>query len=58
MVLVEKHAECKSWLSVYYAGHDWKMINSFEVTDAFDVQDAKWILNDTHILVQDSFLEC
>mmetsp|Transcript_33072 Transcript_33072/g.32200 ORF Transcript_33072/g.32200 Transcript_33072/m.32200 type:complete len:133 (+) Transcript_33072:180-578(+) len=30
--------ELKDWVSIYYAGYDWKMVNTFEV-ETFDLMD-------------------
>ena len=37
LALLERH-DSKDWVSIYYAGHDWKLINNFEVTG--DMLDA------------------
>lgn len=29
-VCIAERRECKDWVSIYYAGHDWKLVNSFE----------------------------
>jgi hypothetical protein len=36
MCLAERR-DCKDWISIYYAGHDWKMVNCFETTESFDI---------------------
>ena len=56
MCLAERR-ECKDWISIYYASHDWKMVNCFETTETFDMQDCKWVMLNTAILVQDNPLE-
>ena len=56
MCLAERR-ECKDWISIYYAGHDWKMVNTFETLETFDVADCKWVMLNTAILVQDNPLE-
>lgn len=56
MCMAERR-DCKDWIAIYYAGHDWKMVNCFEAVENFDVQDCKWIMQNTAILVQDSPLE-
>jgi WD40 repeat protein len=57
MALVERK-DCKDWISIYYAGLDFKLINAFEISsDIFDAQDCKWSMKNTAILVQDSSLE-
>ena len=57
MALLEKK-EHRDWVSVYYAGADWKMLNSFEVGgELLDAQDVKWTMRNTSLLVQDSSLE-
>ena len=59
MALVQKGGvEGKTLISILYASHDWKLTNQFEVAEMHDVQDCKWILRSTAILVQDSALEC
>ena len=59
MCLAErKERECKDQISIYYAGGDFKLTNSFEVTgDIFDMVDCRFVLKNTAILVQDSCLE-
>jgi hypothetical protein len=57
LAIAERHSDCKTWISIYYAGHDWKLSNSFETADVYDLYDCKWIMNNTHIMVQDSPLE-
>jgi WD40 repeat protein len=56
MCLAERR-ETKDWIAIYYAGHDWKLVNCFETNESFDVQDCKWVMLNTAILVQDSPLE-
>ena len=51
MVIAEKHQDAKTWISIYYTGHDWKLANSFEVPEVFDLVDCKWTMKDTHIMV-------
>lgn len=45
MALLERR-ECKDWLSIYYAGLDFKLTNAFELAggDIFDAADAKWTM--------------
>ena len=50
MCLAERR-DCKDWVSIYYAGHDWKMVNTFETTESFDMIDCKWVMMNTAILV-------
>ena len=50
MCLAERR-DCKDWVAIYYAGHDWKMVNCFEATENFDMQDCKWVMLNTAILV-------
>jgi hypothetical protein len=56
MCLAERR-ECKDQISIYYAGHDWKMVNSFDTTETYDLVDCKWTMQNTAILVQDNPLE-
>ena len=56
MCLAERR-DCKDWVSIYYAGHDWKMVNTFETTESFDMIDCKWVMMNSAILVQDNPLE-
>ena len=50
--------DCADWVSIYYCGLDFKLTNAFEVSgDTFDMQDCKWTMKNTAILVQDSPLE-
>ena len=55
MALAERR-EAKDWVSIYYTGNDWKLINAFEV-DTFDLADIMWTKEDTAILVYDTPLE-
>jgi hypothetical protein len=55
MALVEKR-EAKDWISIYFTGNEWKLVNTFEV-DTFDAADVIWCKEDTSILVYDSPLE-
>lgn len=55
MALAERR-EGKDWISIYYTGNDWKLINTFEV-ETLDLQDIMWVKEDTSILVYDSYLE-
>ena len=55
MALAERK-EAKDWVSLYYTGQDWKMVNTFEV-ETFDLQDVMWCKEDTAVLVYDSPLE-
>lgn len=58
MCLAEKKdKDYKDQISIYYAGHDFKLTNSFEVADTFDLVDCKWVMKNTAILVQDCCLE-
>ena len=57
MALIEKK-EHKDWITIYYAGNDWKTLNSFEVGgELLDAQDVKWTMKNTALLVQDSNLD-
>jgi hypothetical protein len=55
MALAERR-DAKDWVSIYYAGHEWKLVNTFEV-DIFDLTDLMWAKEDTSILVYDTPLE-
>ena len=55
MALAERR-DGKDWVSIYYTGVDWKLINTFEV-ETFDMQDLMWVKEDTAILVYDTYLE-
>jgi len=58
MSIVEKRGdEGKGTVCIYYAGQDWKIINNFETPYISDIQDCKWTMHDTAILVQDGPLE-
>ena len=37
MAIAEKGSDCKTWISIYYAGHDWKLTNAFETPDVYDL---------------------
>ena len=53
MCLAEKKdREHKDMVSIYYAGHDFKLTNSFEVSnEVFDMVDCKWCNQNTAIIV-------
>lgn len=53
---LSERRDLKDWVSIYYAGQDWKMVNTFE-TETFDLADIKWIKEDTAICVIDSPVE-
>jgi len=55
MAIAERR-EAKDWVSIYYTGQEWKLVNTFEV-DTFDLTDIMWCKEDTSILVYDSPLE-
>jgi hypothetical protein len=55
MAIAERR-EAKDFVSIYYTGEDWKLVNTFEV-DTFDLADIMWCKEDTSILVYDSPLE-
>ncbi|CDW74000.1 wd-repeat protein [Stylonychia lemnae] len=55
MALAERR-DAKDWISIYYTGNDWKLVNTFEV-DTFDLTDLMWAKEDTSILVYDTPLE-
>ena len=49
--------ESKDWVSIYFAGGDWKLVTTFEASEAFDAADIAWCREDTAVLVYDSPLE-
>lgn len=49
--------ESKDWVSIYFAGADWKLVTTFEANEAFDAADLAWCREDTAILVYDTPLE-
>jgi hypothetical protein len=53
---VAERREAKDWVSIYFTGNEWKLVNTFEV-DTFDMADLTWCKEDTAILVYDSPLE-
>jgi hypothetical protein len=55
MALAERR-ELKDWVSIYYTGNDWKLVNTFEV-ETFDLNDLIWTKADSAILVWDTPLE-
>lgn len=55
MALAERR-ESKDWISIYYTGGEWKLVNAFEV-DTFDLVDIMWTKEDTALLVYDTPLE-
>lgn len=57
MCMLERR-DSKDWISIYYAGLDFKLTNAFEVgQETFDAQDCKWTMKNTAILVQDNSIE-
>lgn len=56
MCLAERR-DCKDWISIYYAGHEFKITNAFEVGETLDLVDCKWVMKATAILVQDNPVE-
>ena len=57
MCMLQKRGDCKNWVAIFYAGHDWKTVNLFEVADIWDPVDCKWVMGSCSILVQDNPLE-
>ena len=55
MALAERR-ELKDWVSIYHCGHEWNLINSFEI-ETFDLADLKWCQADSCIMVWDTPLE-
>jgi hypothetical protein len=55
MALTER-TNLKDVISIYYCGHDWSIVNSFEV-ETFDLADIKWCKADTALLIWDTPLE-
>ncbi len=56
LALLERR-DSKDWVSIYFAGADWKLVNTFEANEAFDAADLTWCREDTCILVYDTPLE-
>jgi hypothetical protein len=56
LIAIAERREAKDWVSIYYTGMEWKLVNTFEV-DTFDLSDVMWCKEDTSILVYDSPLE-
>ena len=46
----------KDWVSIYYCGNPWKIVNTFEV-DTFDLANVKWTRSDSCLLVWDNCFE-
>ena len=57
MCILIKKAESKNWVSIYYAGYDWKIVNGFEAPEIWDPVDCKWVMDNTAIMVQDNPIE-
>ncbi|TNV82764.1 hypothetical protein FGO68_gene14707 [Halteria grandinella] len=55
-IAVAERKEARDWVSIYYTGNEWKLVNTFEV-DTFDLADLMWCKEDSAILVWDSALE-
>ena len=55
MALAEKR-DHKDWVSIYYTGGGWDMVNTFEV-ETFDLNDIKWCRADSALAVWDTPLE-
>lgn len=55
MALAERR-EGKDWVSIYYAGNEWKLVNTFEV-ETFDLSEIMWTKEDTALLIYDTPLE-
>lgn len=55
-VAIAERREYKDWISIYYGGLDWKLMNTFE-TDTLDLTDLFWTKEDSAVLVYDSPLE-
>ena len=53
---VAERKEGRDVVGIYYAGNDWKMVNSLDV-DTADLQDIKWSNGDSTILIWDTPLE-
>merc|ERR1719464_408571 len=58
MALIQKKSDCKNTITVFYAGHDWKIVNGFEINDVHDPRDCKWVMGNMGIMVQDNPIEC
>ena len=57
MCILQKKSELKNWVSIYYAGNDWKIVNGFETPEIWDPVDCKWVMSNTGIAVQDNPIE-
>jgi hypothetical protein len=55
MALAERR-DLKDWVALYYAGNDWKIVNTFEV-ETMDLVDLQWTKEDSAILLWDTALE-
>lgn len=55
-IAVAERREARDWVSIYFTGAEWKLVNTFEV-DTFDLTDLFWCKEDSAILVYDSPLE-
>lgn len=55
-IAVAERKEARDWISIYFTGNEWKLVNTFEV-DTFDLADLMWCKEDSSILVYDSPLE-
>jgi hypothetical protein len=55
-VAIAERREFKDWISIYYGGADWKLVNTFEC-ETLDLVDIMWTKEDSAILVYDTPLE-
>ena len=51
MALIQKKGDCKNAITVFYAGHDWNIVNGFEINDVHDPRDCKWVMGNMGIMV-------
>ena len=57
MCILKKSVDAKNIIEIYFAGHDWKIMNAFDVPELWDPVDCKWVSNNTAIMVQDNPIE-
>ena len=60
MAIIERRESAKDWVSIYFTGNEWKLVNTFEISNGGEIADAAdlmWCKEDTSILVYDSPLD-
>ena len=57
MCIIQKKAEMRNWVSIFYAGNDWKIVNGFETPEMWDPVDCKWVMDNSGVVVQDNPIE-